>query len=276
MTNQSGSHWEPQPAGAAWIASQLDRFRNQHPDVKPFESLLREKTGTRIVDWIDHLHVTSTDGIEAAGFVKAADDWYEHPGALLPVVKHSPRDRMMLRVDSVSDFAIANCHCFAINVEGAALDVKREATFCSTTALADFGVIERNGCSIRSELLALSDRQKVETQNVRELLRHRQRRFLNVTDAFQLTQQLVTQAINRVGRDIACHLFFEAERAYWQARNRAGRVLRGRNKRPILGIRRCALASFRSVRAMQRVGRYQFRRSQRLRLRLVSVPRQPR
>ena len=66
MTNLSGSKWEPQPAGAAWIASQLDGFRSQHPDVMPFEALLREQTGTRIIDWIDHLHLTSVDGIDAA------------------------------------------------------------------------------------------------------------------------------------------------------------------------------------------------------------------
>ncbi len=69
MTNEAGSHWEPQPAGAAWIAAQLQEFRLQHPDVIPFELLLKERTGTRIVDWIDHLHVPSIAGIEAAGFV---------------------------------------------------------------------------------------------------------------------------------------------------------------------------------------------------------------
>ncbi|MDA1230380.1 MAG: hypothetical protein O2856_06370 [Planctomycetota bacterium] len=224
MTNQPGSNWVPQPAGAAWIADQLDRFRKQHPDVSPFEVLLREQTGTRIVDWIDHLRVTNMDGIETAGFVKSEDGWYEHPGALLPVVKQASRNRMLLRVDSVSDFAVANCHRSAIKVAGDPGDIRREAVFSSSRCAADFGVIERNGCSIRTKVTPLTDRQKAEAQVVRELLRHRQRRFANTTEAYQSLRQLIGQAIDRVGRDVACHHFFDAERAYWQSRNRAGRV----------------------------------------------------
>ena len=224
MTNSSGSKWEPQPAGAAWIAKQLDRFRSLHSDVMPFDGLLRERTGTRIIDWIDHLHLASVDGIEAAGFVKAGDGWYEHPGALLPVVRQRSRERMMLRVDSVSDFYVANCHRFSINVTGTPFDLRREAILYHANSPVEFGMIERNGCSIRTDVQPLTDRQKIESQAIRELLRHRQRDFDNVMAAYDSVQQVVGQAIETVGRDVACHLFFEAERAYWQGRNRAGQV----------------------------------------------------
>jgi len=224
MTNISGSKWEPQPAGAAWIAKQLDGFRSHHPHVVPFEAMLRERTGTRIIDWIDYLHLTSVDGIEAAGFVKASDDWYEHPGALLPVVKQESRDRMLLRVDSVSDFYVANCHRFSINVTGAPFDLRREAFLLHANSPVEFGMIERNGCNIRTDVQPLTDRQKIESQNIRELLRHRQRNFEHVVAAYDSVQQVVGQAIDTVGRDVTCQLFFEAERAYWQGRNRAGQV----------------------------------------------------
>ena len=224
MTNLSGSKWEPQPDGAAWIAKQLDGFRRQHPDVIPFEVLLRERTGTRIIDWIDHLQLTSVDGIEVAGFVKAGDGWYEHPGALLPVVRQASRDRMMLRIDSVSDFYVSNCHRFSIDVTGTPFDLRREAILYHAHSTVDFGMIERNGCSIRTDVQTLTDRQKIEAHAVRELLRHRQRDFDNLMSAYDSVQQVVGQAIDTVGRDVACHLFFEAERAYWQGRNRAGQV----------------------------------------------------
>ncbi|MEJ7595406.1 MAG: hypothetical protein WKF77_28135 [Planctomycetaceae bacterium] len=225
MTNPSGSKWEPQPAGAAWIAKQLDLFRSQHPDVMPFEMLLRERTGTRIIDWIDHLHLNSVDGIEAAGFVKAVDGWYEHPGALLPIIKQESRDRLMLRVDSVSDFYVANCHRCSINVTGAAFELRREAMLCpGHNPSVEFGMIERNGCSVRMDAQPLTDRQKIESQTIRELFRHRQRDFDNVMAAYVSVQQVIGHAIDNVGRDVACHLFFEAERAYWQGRNRAGQV----------------------------------------------------
>ncbi|HQX50508.1 MAG TPA: hypothetical protein PLR25_11400 [Planctomycetaceae bacterium] len=224
MTNEAGSHWEPQPAGAAWIAAQLQEFRLQHPDVIPFELLLKERTGTRIVDWIDHLHVTSIAGIEAAGFVQAADGWYEHPGALLPVVKLAARPRMMLRVDSVIDFAAANLFRFQIEVHGSPGDIRREALFRNEIATVDFGVIERNGCSIRCDVPPVTDRTNVEIQSVGEMLRLRQRKFATISDAFESTERLIQNAVDRVGRNVACHLYFEAERNYWQARNRAGQI----------------------------------------------------
>lgn len=224
MTNPSGSQWEPQPAGAAWVAKQLDGFRRQHPDVLIFEELLRERTGTRLLDWIDHLHLTSVDGIEAAGFVKASDGWYEHPGALLPVVKQSSHDRMLLRIDSVSDFYVANCPRFSIEVTAGPWDLRREAILARGKWPVEFGMIERNGCNIRTEVKPLTDRQKIDGQVVAELLRHRQRKFDNVMAGCDSVQQLIGQAIDMVGRDVACHLFFAAERAYWQGRNRAGQV----------------------------------------------------
>ena len=224
MTKQSGSKWEPQPAGAGWVSVQLDRFRRHHPDVLSFEALLRERTGTRIIDWIDHLYLKSVAGIEAAGFVQAADGWYEHPGALLPVVKQGACDRLMLRVDSVSDFYVANCHRFSIDITGHPFDLRREAMLCHLNTAVEFGVIERNGCSIRTYVEPLTDRKKTDTQVLRESLRHRQRDFDTVTEAYDSVQQLVGHAIETIGRDVACHLFFEAERAYWQGRNRAGQV----------------------------------------------------
>ena len=224
MANEAGSHWEPQPAGAAWIAAQLDEFRRLHPDVMPFELLLKAQTGTRLADWIDHLHVASLTGIEAAGFVQAADGWYEHPGALLPVVRRAVRPRMMLRVDCVSDFAVANLQRFQLDVHGSPGDIRREALFHNTTSAVDFGVIERNGCSIRCKVQPVTDRQNVETQTVREMLRLRQRKFPTISEAFESIEHMIRQAVDRVGRNVACHLFFEAERDYWQARNRAGQV----------------------------------------------------
>ena len=42
-------------------------------------------------------------------------------------------------------------------------------------------------------------------------------------------------ALKLVGRDIACHLFFESERAYWESRNRAARLQKFRQDKLGLG-----------------------------------------
>ena len=224
MSEITESPWEPQPAGARWIAECVNRFRATHSAVSNFESILRSETGTRLADWVDHLIVRDIRGIESAGFIKAPDGWYEHPGALLPPVWQGDTDRMLLRVDSVSDFAVANCQRFELALTGAPLDPFRTALFVDSSASAEFGVIERQGCNIRKPPAALSDRQKLEIQEVRERLRHRRRKFDSDDVAFEYTRALIEQAIGLVGRDMTCQLFFEGERAYWQARNRAGRV----------------------------------------------------
>lgn len=224
ISGTTESPWEPQPAGAAWVQQCLERFRGLHPDINWFQNKLKLETGTRLIDWIDHLHVQETDGLEAAGFIKGADGWYEHPGALLPIVRQAETERMLLRVDSVSDFVSAHCRSADFVITGAPLDSMRTATLESFEATMKFGVIERNGCNVRRPPEPLSDRQKVQIQEVRERLHHRRRRFDSDDEAFAFTIALVQQAIRDVGRDMTCHLFFEGERAYWQSRNRAGRI----------------------------------------------------
>ncbi len=224
MSEMSESPWQPQPAGAAWIADAVASFRAKQPHVAAFEARLKEHTGTRIGDWVDHLIVRDLSGIEAAGFLEAADGWYEHPGALLPPVRQGSPERMLLRIDSVSDFFVANCHRFGLSVTGAPQDLLRTALFDHGPADPEFGVIEHHGCNIRNLPMAVSARLKFEIQHVRERLRHRRRRFDSDSEARQYTTELVGRAVDQVGRDLTCDLFFEGERAYWQARNRAGQV----------------------------------------------------
>lgn len=223
--NKSGNvSWEPQPAGAAWIHHQVARFRELNPTVSQFERLLAEQTGTRLADWIDHLLVTETDGLMESGFVESGDGWYEHPGALLPTVKPAQVDRMLLRVDSVSDFALAQRQRWTLRLSGDPLDLLRCGTIEVPDAQAEFGVIEHRGCNVRQPERVLSDREKLNIQMVREQLRLRQREFPSQSEAFQEIRTLISRSIELLGRDLTCDLFFEAERDYWLSRNRAAQV----------------------------------------------------
>lgn len=217
------SPWEPQPAGAAWVAAQVDRLRRLNPYAEQFAQLLCEHTGTRLIDWIDHMQLTDLDGIEEAGFRSVGDDWYEHPGALLPAVRLAKEDRMLLRVDSVSDFVIANSHRFPLLLDGTPLNLRRTAVFAGD-AEVQFGAIERHGCNARSTVRTLTDKQRLQVVEVREQLRHRRRIFDSDDQAWRYTTKLVQQSIDLVGRNVTCDLFFEGERCYWQSRNRAARI----------------------------------------------------
>ena len=58
----------------------------------------------------------------------------------------------------------------------------------------------------------------------RELFHTRPRHCANDAEGFALAGKRLNQALTLVGREVACHLFFEVERAYWESRNRAARI----------------------------------------------------
>ena len=56
----------------------------------------------------------------------------------------------------------------------------------------------------------------------------RRRLFSNDAEGVKVANQILERVIGLVGRDLACQFFFEAERAYWGTRNRAGRIQKRR------------------------------------------------
>jgi hypothetical protein len=68
----------------------------------------------------------------------------------------------------------------------------------------------------------------------RELSRTRPRRSLVDAEGFKIANQRLDQIIKLVGRDLACQFFFEAERVYWESRNRAGQIQKRRQD--LLGL----------------------------------------
>ncbi len=221
--NSEHYNWQPQPAAAAWVSARVEEFVADNPAAAEFRRLLREETGTRLVDWVDHLELRDVQGIEAAGYERNDDGWYRHPRALLPPVVQRDHERLLLRVDSVRDFATANAHRFACDLGGEPLDLWRMAIVRNSAARA-FGVVERHGCRTSRKGVERLPHDKLRTEMIRERLHTRRRVFPDCDLAFRETRELLTSMIEAIGTDVTCDLFFEAERAYWQARNRAGRV----------------------------------------------------
>ena len=95
-----------------------------------------------------------------------------------------------------------------------------------------------------------------------ELFRTRPRHFSNDAEGFVIANRILNKAIRLVGRDVACQLFFEEERAYWESRNRAGRLQKFRQDALGLGwgnhdhhTFRCSRAHFADlIRFLDRLG----------------------
>ena len=91
-------------------------FCDEIHDIQRFGDRLRQQTGTRLIDWVDHFALPASDCLESrleqTGFLPHDHVRYgvwDHPGGLFPqVVTHpNPTWRLAVRVESVADFLAA-------------------------------------------------------------------------------------------------------------------------------------------------------------------------
>ena len=74
--------WETQPAAARWVQRAIDRFVSAAADRSiGCASVLREQTGTRLVDWVDHFWLGSEETsalcgeLADVGYVADGERW---------------------------------------------------------------------------------------------------------------------------------------------------------------------------------------------------------
>ncbi|MEM6313706.1 MAG: hypothetical protein AAF743_06440, partial [Planctomycetota bacterium] len=82
--------------------------------------------------------------------------------------------------------------------------------------------IERRGTLV-ADCAKLGSPGVADQTEVLEAFRTRPRLFDDEVAGFEQTAQLIDDGIAKVGQDVACALWFAAERDYWQRRNRAAR-----------------------------------------------------
>ena len=207
---------------------------------------MRDESGTLFLDWVDHLVVSASHerDLRAAGFVDDATVEpaqglvsLHHPLAMLPRVrvdlatKHTtPPRSLALRTESVADFIVA--HGLGSEPDGEPLSRYRRVR-----------VNEEGGCLLEAverrgyrgyTTAALTGAEASALAQGRELFQMRQRTFTDDAEGFCMTQQVVERVVGLVGMNTAANFFWEAERAFWETRNRAGQIQKRRQD--ILGL----------------------------------------
>jgi hypothetical protein len=240
--------WEVQPAAARWVARTVKSLAGRNPTIERLEHLLRDQTGTRLVDWVDHL---AFDGAEFAkvehelaefGYVTDSNGGgtiWRHPlGMFPPVVMEAGRVGVGIRCESIDD-CLAK---LATSLELTSSDIRKESGVrggqfrqaeLSTEGGVSLWIIERHGWQGFSANNADSNQIEAAARHL-DSFRSRNRDS-DRTDGFQVASQLFAAAADDMGRDWACDLFFQAEREYWQSRNHAARVQYERQQRLGLG-----------------------------------------
>jgi hypothetical protein len=239
--------WQCHPQATRLINQTVNRLVDAIPFLDNLRSRMLDETGTRLVDWIDHLQLPTSSSIERqlvdAGFQSCSDisppvsstsqgRWH-HPGGLFPeiVIADSVESGIALKVESVADFLAA--HQLNVEIEGAPHVPLRKATVARTKS-ENAWVIERHGCRDVSPPPVSQDQVLASLEHA-ERLRRRPRNFADERDGFSHAAKMFEAAKNDLGVDWACDLFFAAERDYWQRRNRAARVQKSRQDRLGLG-----------------------------------------
>jgi hypothetical protein len=238
--------WERQPEAERLVRELVETFLSRTPEAARLAERMRTETGTRFVDWVDYIELPDRPEhrarIAAAGYLERTEWAYEHascwvqPRGVFPILSLSVLStaaemELGIKVDSVADFAVANEVFLATDAEPLSfsrrlmIQARDEATFYA---------IERHGYRGMDHPAERDEHQNRMLYNL-ERLRCRLRDFRNDEDGFDRAEGYIDHAVQMLGQDAACDLFFAAEREYWQRRNRAAHFQKARQDRLGLG-----------------------------------------
>jgi len=240
-------NWQPQPATQRVVDSLVDDALRRCPHAADLACRMKDETGTRFKDWVDHVRVPGTPENRAkvmeVGFTSRPVDGEPNNFVcdlgIFPAIILDPAAKtttVAIKVDSVSDFlAVHNLSKSAIH--GEPFSQLRFATAFEGApgdAGASMMVIERHGWRGHTPLPSNPAKQAASIKHLEALCR---RERFNPTDAagFAEINRLVDASIADLGRDWTCDVFFEAERRYWMRRNRAAQVQYARQNKLGLG-----------------------------------------
>lgn len=235
MDQQQNTHfdWQVYPEDAKLVSNLVDQVVSKIPAATGLASRVMSETGTRLIDWVDHFCLPETDNrvsqLSASGFASTVCDdeqLWKHVGGMFPAIRVGAFDamRMAIKTDSVADFLFM--HGVDSKIDGQPVSQVRMARVAAADS-NELWAIERHG-STAFRASDVSSTQIIAALHHSEAFLRRWRDFDTDLDGFDHAGELVRAAINDLGVDWACDLFFAAERRYWQSRNRAARVQKSR------------------------------------------------
>ena len=245
MTPDIIFRWGRHPEGEILVTELLDLCRRAIPPFKTLAEEIASRTGTRILDWIDHFVLADGAALrqrlaklsfEPDAAADAGGSWI-HPGAIFPrLLLTGPAGHgggeiraVAVGVERVGDFLAA----WRINarIEGTALSPLRRARIWSGDGLEMFVVERRAYCGTApveqtaeatAARLRACERWRARPRASADAPRGKR----GVPAAMERTHALARSLAEELGADEAAWIALSAERDFWQSRNRAGRAQR--------------------------------------------------
>jgi hypothetical protein len=237
--------WPLANEAEALLREKISDFLTRNSFAHRLAERMRDETGTDIFEWTDHLVLPPSDEkpLRSAGFERDdsaetpdGEAVFEHPRATLPRVLLRPGQKqnpsvLALRPEFIAEFMAAN------NVSG-------EPEGEPASRFRRIVVAEESGTSLEAVErrcyrgfvpAPLKSGEAQAILKARELWQTRRRVFATDAEGVREANRILDRTMKLVGRDLACQFFFEAERAYWANRNRAGRIQKRRQDQLGLG-----------------------------------------
>jgi hypothetical protein len=242
MTNHEAFKWLRHPEAETLIAERLGGYLQTMPSVRALAADLLAHTGSRLIDWIDHLVLADGDRLQGEladlGFepeqvpVEPGDTAYHHPGTIFPrIVLRAGSDAepgaaiaAAIHVEDIGHFLMM--HHRPVPVEGTLMSPYRRATVWHKNGRALL-VVERRGHGGFVPVKMAPDYPQ-RYLHAFEQWATRPRLFDDEHVGMEQTLKLARSLASDMGTDTAAWIAFAAERAYWQRRNRAGQVQKAR------------------------------------------------
>ena len=232
--------WQTQPLASAVVHRLVHGFCVRSAAARQLAERMLRETGTRFTDWVDFVapptDEVDRDTLVGAGFTFSEQDGTpvaEHPGGMFPTIRLDGHGWSLgVKVEFVTDHLIINGIKDAV-VEGAPFGALRMARVDRETD-AELWIVERHG-QLGFTPHDVSVAEASEVLRHAEAFRCRRRRFERDDEGIEYVLSIINGAVADLGRDRACDIFFAAERAYWESRNRAGRLQKARQDRLGLG-----------------------------------------
>ena len=256
------TEWLRYPEAEAYVTAKLASFTAAAPPAAELEADLMQYTGSRLIDWVDHLVLADGDmvrgqladlGFELTETIgQEADIVYRHPRALFPSLVLRTESALRpgavlaaaIQVEDVSEFLMTQ-H-LAATIQGTPLSPYRRACAWSGDG-GEIWVIERRGHPGFGPLEMPAAYVERYLRSL-EAWRTRPRDFDDVRVGMAHTLKLARQLVSDMGTDVGAWISFSAEREHWQRRNRAGAVQKARQDRLGLGWANHDHHTFRSSR----------------------------
>ena len=115
--------WQRYPDSADLVANWVHKIVDANPLAASLRQRMLDETGTRLIDWVDHLCLPDADEelLVNAGFQlgeTGSEQVWRHGGGMFPRVRVGAFDQlgMSIRVDSIEDFV--RVHAVDANIAG--------------------------------------------------------------------------------------------------------------------------------------------------------------